>query len=722
MHREALSEPSKFEASCMQRLVIGNFGVINSGRHSRALDATRRLDYPSRVPSDLDTASSDALLRGWLSCLERAAKRASRSPDVWSSWALVWLGAGLAARRGLVPSPPDPEHAGPAEWLEVARSAPALAGARLLTADFEPGLLDALDHHSRGKCMEAFARLLDADSSVEVLGRAHERLLEWATVGVQRRRSGSFYTPPAVCALIAERALAPFAEAHEPPRVCDPAVGGGAFLLACLRHLAPDAQDGERRMAVVGRLLGVDRSTQALAVAELSIWLELGQAELPIANLPAQLLLGDSLDLDLNPQGNKYGWSWERLLACSAPGGFDLVIGNPPWVAFAGRAAQPLPPDQRKRYAKHFKAWRGYPTLHGLFVELASKLAPNGRVALLLPSPVADLQGYRAVRAVATSSHRLVLPLPELGADAFAGVTQPSFGLLLEPASSGEGSAAPWRLVERQSRSSDASEVSIPDVLGRLAELPALPAGCFGERGFQSAGEISRQLFHRGSEPRGEFVLGLLEGKDVQEFRLGPTRLFLKPDAEVLGRSKTKLRHAAAYEAVDFVVRQTASHPIAALHDGRYFRNTLLAGFAVADFSAELLVGLLNSTLYRALHVAQNRDVRQKVFPQVKIRQLRALPAPPADGMRRRAIEELVLRASAPNGTPARQALLTRRLDEQVFELFGFDTAGQNAVYAFLRRVAPRALASRDSALELSGQIPNEGQQRREQRHHSDPQ
>lgn len=693
-------------------LVVGNHYLINLGP---GLDAPRRLVYPLKVLERLEIASTEASLRRWLRCLERAATRASLSPEVWSSWALVWLGAALAARRGLLPSPPDPELAGPVEWLSIARAEPRLAGARLLDGDFAP-LTDAIEKKAMGKCREAFARLLEDDSTVEVLGRVHERLLDWDTTGGQRRRTGSFYTPPAVCRLIADRALEGVTSAEEPPSICDPAAGGGAFLLACLRRLAPDPGHSARRLDVARRLVGVDRSARALAVAEWSLWLELGMRDLPIQRLPTRLLLGDSLDVDLNPGGKKHGWSWQQL----APSGFDLVIGNPPWIAFAGRAAQALPQEVRKRYARHFEAWRGYPTLHGLFVELACKLARKGRVALLLPSPVADLDGYRAVRQVATSRHRLLLPLPELGVDAFAGVTQPSFCLLLDAAPTAQADCLPWALVERQSRASAASQVSVPEVLTQLSALPRLPERCFGERGFQSAGEVSRSLFLRGDGPSGEFSVGLLEGKDVREFHVGPTRLFLRPDPVVLGRHRAKLRPAEAYQQVDFVVRQTASHPIAALHDGRFFRNTLLAGFGVEGLSAELLVGLLNSALYRALHVAQNRDARQKVFPQVKIRQLRALPAPPDLPTRRERIEALVLEASACSRGGGDLAVLTRGLDEAVFELFELEAVSREAILAFLSEVAPRSLASR-SVPELAGQIAHEGEQRRQDGDHSDP-
>jgi hypothetical protein len=63
-------------------------------------------------------------------------------------------------------------------------------------------------------------------------------------------------------------------------------------------------------------------------------------------------------------------------------------------------------------YARTYAAWRGYPTLHGLFLERATQIACSGVIALVVPSPIADLDGYRAVRRVVTS------PSPAEGAAA----------------------------------------------------------------------------------------------------------------------------------------------------------------------------------------------------------------------------------------------------------------------------------------------------------------
>ncbi|MGH7499142.1 MAG: Eco57I restriction-modification methylase domain-containing protein, partial [Gemmatimonadales bacterium] len=74
-----------------------------------------------------------------------------------------------------------------------------------------------------------------------------------------------------------------------------------------------------------------------------------------------------------------------------AAGGFDIVVGNPPWLR-----AEQIPPEQRRRLSERYRWWRGggafgnHPDLSVAFLERALELAaPGGVVALLLPAKVA---------------------------------------------------------------------------------------------------------------------------------------------------------------------------------------------------------------------------------------------------------------------------------------------------------------------------------------------
>jgi hypothetical protein len=160
----------------------------------------------------------------------------------------------------------------------------------------------------------------------------------------------------------------------------------------------------------------------------------------------------------------------------------------------------------------------------------------------------------------------------------------------------------------------------------------------------------------------------------------------LKPDRAFLAEHRCRLREVSDYARVKVVVRQTAAITIAAAHDGTPFRNSLLAGFELPEYPLALTLGLLNSTLFRGLHLASRRDARQGAFPQVKLAHLRSLPAPEASAARARVVA-LAVQASQGGLTLA----LRRALDGAVFELFGVSTAEGAEIAAFVSGLSPRA-------------------------------
>lgn len=518
-------------------------------------------------------------------------------------------------------------------------------------------------------------------ASAQVLGEALDVLYGVESAGRRsgqassRRSSGSYFTPRAVARSLVEESLATahLRAVRERGAVwlCDPAMGGGAFLLEAVAGLAR-LRTGEHEIDLealqdIGRTVyGYDQNELAVATAEAALYCLTG-----LCDWSQRLRVTDSLaDTGLLPAD-----------------GFDWILGNPPWVAFQGRAAQKLPHERRAWLRRTFRAFAGYPTLHGVFAERAAELAPHGLIALLLPSSLSDLDGYRAARAAVAHGHVPHEPLVEYGQDAFAGVVQPCFGLVASPRLA---DAAPepdpgraWRLRERTHQRARAAEVGVPSALEALAALPKLPAACFGELGLQSNRRVSEELFRRMLAPAEPFVVPLLEGRNVRAFHVGQPGLFMNPDPRVLSETRCKLRPLADYQRVGFVVRQTAAVTIAARHCGLRFRNSLLAGYAEGEFDVDLLVGLLNSALLRAFHASRQRDARQATFPQVKVAHLRNLPAPPADATGYARVRVLSRELSEHGPSAERSA----ELDRAVFDLYAIEQSAREEIARYL---APR--------------------------------
>ncbi|MGC8551526.1 MAG: Eco57I restriction-modification methylase domain-containing protein, partial [Phycisphaerae bacterium] len=139
----------------------------------------------------------------------------------------------------------------------------------------------------------------------------------------ERRRSGSHYTPRSLTEPIVRKALEPvlaaLGAAPEPERIldlkiCDPAMGSGAFLVEVCRQLAdqlvrswrfhkrqptiPVDEDEilhARRLVAQSCLYGVDRNPMAVDLARLSLWLATLAQDHPFTFLDHVLRCGDSL-------------------------------------------------------------------------------------------------------------------------------------------------------------------------------------------------------------------------------------------------------------------------------------------------------------------------------------------------------------------------------------------------------------------------------------------
>jgi hypothetical protein len=201
----------------------------------------------------------------------------------------------------------------------------------------------------------------------ELLGCAHEALL-----GAEHRHAkGVHYTPADVAAGVVASAFRSHGAVGAATTVCDPAAGGGAFLLAAAREL--EARGVDRTAIVEDLVWGVDIDPLAVAVTitALAAWAsETGR--LPRST---NVVVADSL------RAGRGAWA-------SAPAeGFDIVVGNPPFQSQLGTAtARPAGAvdELRDRFGP---ALYRYADTAGLFLlEACRWAAPDARVALILSS------------------------------------------------------------------------------------------------------------------------------------------------------------------------------------------------------------------------------------------------------------------------------------------------------------------------------------------------
>lgn len=131
--------------------------------------------------------------------------------------------------------------------------------------------------------------------------------------------------------------------------ICDPACGSGAFLNAALNFLIAEhrlvdemeAKVLEQPMVIPNiensilenNLFGVDINEESVEIAKLSLWLRTAQKHRKLNSLNRNIKCGNSLIADPAVAGSKaFDWQAEFPQVFER-GGFDVVIGNPPYGA-----------------------------------------------------------------------------------------------------------------------------------------------------------------------------------------------------------------------------------------------------------------------------------------------------------------------------------------------------------------------------------------------------
>ncbi len=228
----------------------------------------------------------------------------------------------------------------------------------------------------------------------------------------RRKGTGSFYTPVEITEYLTRAALDPLIEpvlarrAEEAVgaaseilslRVCDPAMGSGAFLVQAARVLGlalararAASEDGRVTPEMVRRakrdvvrhcLYGVDLNPLAVVLAKVSLWLETLERGKPLTFLDVKLRCGDSLvgvDVRHTPEGvassDLVDWPKE------ATKGLERYLKNE-----AGKRGVPILDRLKKRKGPSRGGQPRLPGLDAWAIEQALESIAARREALLTP-------------------------------------------------------------------------------------------------------------------------------------------------------------------------------------------------------------------------------------------------------------------------------------------------------------------------------------------------
>ncbi len=166
--------------------------------------------------------------------------------------------------------------------------------------------------------------------------------------------------------------------------ICDPACGSGAFLNQALDFLIKEHRYiDELKAKVLGgglilsdientilenNIFGVDLNEESVEIAKLSLWLRTAQPRRKLNDLSYNIKCGNSLIDSKTVAGDKaFNWN-EQFPQIFKNGGFDVVIGNPPYV----RAE--LLTNYLGYFEKKYSVYHSASDLFAYFYELGSRI------------------------------------------------------------------------------------------------------------------------------------------------------------------------------------------------------------------------------------------------------------------------------------------------------------------------------------------------------------
>ncbi len=473
---------------------------------------------------------------------------------------------------------------------------------------------------------------------------------------------GAYYTPADTVRLIVENTIGRLnLDGPDEPTILDPACGTGAFLTGAYDFLVSRLGAGRTPNCIYG----VDVDEVALAEA---------QRVVPSADLR----LGDSL----------LGINWKRTFPeVMVRGGFDAVIGNPPWVSLAGRfGIQAYSATDIERLKRRFGGNSYLPNTFEYFISLGLELTrQGGYLSFIVPDRLGFNRQFEYLRRRLLTETQLLLLVhgirfPGVTVDTMVFVCRkgaPGPDAVTEVRDSGLSSHIPQEEL-LQSPGCEFRRPEDPHIERIVRQMESAPLRlrdiCEITSGFGGRSDLITET--RASDAQ----IPIVRGSGIERYAVRKTCWFDFRPENLTGRTSRRDRLGASPK---ILIRKTGTSLIATYDDsGAYPEQSLYFLFNNrTDLDWRFILGILNSRLmgvyYRARCLTNPRTIAH-----AKLADLERLPFPaPVGGVSRRRYgidnhDRLVLLVQqAMDGEPPQD-----EIDSLACELFGVQMQDLRAI------------------------------------------
>ena len=278
-----------------------------------------------------------------------------------------------------------------------------------------------------------------------------------------RKEQGIYYTPTYVVDYIVKNTVGELVKNKKFDlkniKVLDPACGSGSFLMKAFDYLVTldkkkngdidqtkldltgaSATYGRKVEILKNNIFGVDLDPKAVEIAQLNLLLKAAEKKHRLPTLQENIKVGNSLIDDSKVAGKK-AFKWEdEFKEIMDGGGFDVVIGNPPYVFTRDIKFQDSFKEYIDKYyfsgdksiSKSHARQSGKVNLYAVFlIKSIHLLREGGLFSFIIPNNLLRTTTYDVIRKFILDNCKII-KIVDMGTGVFEGVTASTIILVLQ--------------------------------------------------------------------------------------------------------------------------------------------------------------------------------------------------------------------------------------------------------------------------------------------------
>ncbi len=494
--------------------------------------------------------------------------------------------------------------------------------------------------------------------SADILGNIYEQYLgrilkkvgknsKLEASKTKRKSEGIYYTPTYIVDYIVKNTVGEYIKTHKEKdidniKILDPACGSGSFLLKAYdvlenywkeknkleeTKLEESGSYSKKVDIVTKNIFGVDLDEKAVEIAQLNLLLKIAEKRKRLPKLHENIKNGNSLIDDEKVSDKAFNWN-EGFVDITKNGGFDIIVGNPPWVQ-----SKFLNKDSKDYYDLNYSTARKQYDLFNIFIEKGLQLLKEGGVlGFIVPDRFITNLGYDIFRKFLLNNSK-IKQIVQVGEGVFTDVEMPSAIIILEKCNSEKD----------RNKNMIRVHLNINSPAQKMRQI-----GFYGNEDFvfsifnnNKFKDILKKI-EKDSDKLSEFVIngrGVEIGKKSTTVsdKSGDVKFLIGSDIdryEIKSYHYLKLRNShinykspELYKGEKILVRKTGLGINAVLDENTYVIQVIYI-FKAKNNNVNLrdILGILNSKLMNFYYFSKFGQKERKVFPHLTQGKLLQLP------------------------------------------------------------------------------------------------